>query len=151
LNDIDMNTVDLKLNGNSIKYQVEEQNRIITFVVNATVGVNFLSLENVKSSSGTVMQGKFISRFRVGDQDNVIINPKFTNDPNMVTVQDGAAVITHKAIGAELMRVQVEGSAWSEWVPFAKTSTVPADKGKRVTAQYYVDNSAAYFVTGMIN
>lgn len=111
-------------------------------------------LETAKSTAGKTLYGAFRSRFRKGADDNVIVNPAFTSDPAMINVANtatGAAVLTHRATGAQRLRIKNEGGAWSAWTAYQPTTNwnvAPGDGTKKVTAQYWADNSAAYYVTG---
>jgi glycosidase len=152
--DMAMDTVknNVQLNGKNVNVTIQDS-KVVTFKADGREGINFITIDNVKSTSGLPILAKFISRFRVGQQDNVLINPKFTYDSNMIRVDGNVAIIRHKAVGAELMRYQVEGAKWSNWVVFANESRVQIEasmKGKKITCQYWVDNSAAYYVTGTI-
>jgi alpha-1,3-glucan synthase len=111
-------------------------------------------LESAKSAAGKNLYGAFRSRFRKGADNNVIMNPSFTADAAMINVTNattGAAVLTHRATGAQLLRVKNDGGTWSAWMPYQPTTNwtvAPGNGTKKVTAQYWADNSAAYYVTG---
>jgi alpha-1,3-glucan synthase len=120
-------------------------------------GVNTIAIDetNVVSAAGEAMFGTFRSRFRIGSQENVIANDEFTFDAKMVkSVSGGQITLTHKAAGAERMRVSVSDDPkvfkFSKWTEYAATSThsLSGLTGKQlyIIAQYWVDNSAAYVV-----
>jgi alpha-1,3-glucan synthase len=117
-----------------------------------TVGI----LESAHSASGKSLHGAFRSRFRKGGDDNVIANPAFTADAAMIQVTDantGAATLTHRALGAQKLRVRNEGGAWSAWrawQPQTSWHLAPGTETRKVTVQYWADNSAAYYVTGQV-
>jgi glycosidase len=114
-------------------------------------------LESAKSAAGRNLFGAFRARFRKGGDDNVIMNPSFTSDAAMLNVADaatGAAVLTHRATGAQKLRVKNEGGAWSAWTayqPQTNWTVAPGNGTRKVTVQYWADNSAAYYVNGQAN
>ncbi|MDB5105120.1 MAG: symbB [Fibrobacteres bacterium] len=113
-------------------------------------------LEIARTITGRALYGSFRSRFRKGGDDNVIANPAFTADANLISVTDaatGSVILTHRATGARKLRVKNEGGAWSAWSAYQPQTawTLASGSGtKKVTVQYWADNSAAYFVNGQI-
>jgi hypothetical protein len=118
-----------------------------------TVGVD----ESARSAAGRTLYGAYRLRFRKGGDDNVIANPAFANDPGLLAVNDaatGRATLTHRAAGAVRLRVKNEGGAWSAWSPYqGQTSwtVAPGTGTRKVTVQYWADQSAAYSVSGSVN
>jgi alpha-1,3-glucan synthase len=111
-------------------------------------------LESAQTTAGRPLFGAFRARFRKGGDDNVIANPAFTSDANLIQVSNantGAVTLTHRAVGAQKLRVKNEGGAWSAWTAYQPQTAwqVAAGSGTRkVTVQYWADNSAAYYVNG---
>jgi len=72
-------------------------------------------------------------------------------------VKISTVTLNHKANGAEKFRVLVKHknqaiqSNWSEWRPYSPISnhqiTGTINDVSEITAQYYADNSSAYYVT----
>jgi len=129
-----------------------------------------LLLELVRTTDGRPIFGAFRSRFRLGNAaTNVLLNRDLNVDPNMLQAVDssGLVQITHRAIGAAWVRVknevsnppvQGENTDWSSWMTFnSSVVNMPwrvapfSNHGTRyVTAQYWADYSAAYFVHGSL-
>ncbi len=113
-------------------------------------------LESAKTTGGRFLSGAFRARFRKGADNNVVMNPAFTSDAAMINVTNsatGAAVLTHRAAGAQKLRVKNEGGAWSAWSdyqPSTAWTVAPGNGTKKVTVQYWADNSGAYFVNGSV-
>jgi alpha-1,3-glucan synthase len=136
----------VSFNGQKVTPMV--RGKYVGFRVDSKDGINRIEIdESVKSIRGANMHGKFISRFRFGSQDNILINPKFTTDPRMVVAFDGnAATLKHRAVGAERFRVQL-GNSWTEWLSFVDLSKHIVPRGVNdINVQYWVDGSAAYYV-----
>lgn len=131
-------------------------------------GVHYIALsESATSTAGHKLFGAFRSRFLTGDtRYNILLNPSATNDASMIAVMDGPAglvKLTHKANGAGWFRVKNEASQppargedtqWSAWRPYTNETSVHqwqlapllGHGARYVTAQYWADHSAAYFV-----
>lgn len=147
--EVDVNSVRNVITFNGLRVTPLVRGKYVGVTLNPRNGVNHIEVqETVKSTKGVGMYGKFISRFRYGSNENVIINPKFRNDPKMVTNFDGKTVILkHKALGAEKFRVNFKG-VWTKWDDFEEITKHQVPQGVRsLEVQYYVDNSAAYYVS----
>ena len=129
-------------------------------------GINIVEINpDVMSSDDRMKLGYFFkSRFRFGLENNIIANERATEDTNLITRVEGNKIyLSHKAEGAEMFRISFEGiksanaKKWSEWLPYKNSSVHELPQGaneKDITemnVQYYVDNSAAYFVKHRIN
>ncbi len=136
--------------------------RRLTYTTTVGDGIHVVQLlESARSQAGETMYGTFRSRFRVGGQDNVIIRAdalkgNTLTDDGLVEVVDadtGAAVLHHKATGASWVRIRIDQGNWSDWVAYQADMpwNLGADpSGRTVTAQYWADGSAAYFVKARI-
>lgn len=134
--------------------------RELSFSTNVTDGVHTIEvLTNSTGTNGLTLFGaKFRSRFKYGSDTNIIVNRTATNDVNLI--ENGSATtattnvtLYHKATGAQKYRVRVANGTWSGWSNYAATSscTLTAGNGsKSVDVQYWVDGSAAYFVSDTI-
>jgi alpha-1,3-glucan synthase len=113
-------------------------------------------MESAKTASGRFLHGTFRSRFRKGGDDNVIANAAFINDPNLIQVTNvntGDATLTHRATGAQKLRVKNEGGAWSAWIAYQSQTSwqvAPGAGTRKLAVQYWADNSAAYYINGQI-
>jgi glycosidase len=134
--------------------------RELSFGTNVTDGVHTIEvLTNATSSAGLTLFGaKFRSRFLYGGDTNIIVNRSATNDVTLIeqgasTTSTTNVTLYHKAAGAQKMRVRVNSGPWSGWSNYTATSacTLPTGNGtKSVEVQYWVDGSAAYFVSDTI-
>lgn len=125
-------------------------------------GVNFIKItSNVKSSiTNKSLIGNFQSRFRYGDSDNIILDNSNRLRTNIIQSIEGDTIrVNHFANGAELYRFKYqmrteamnESQKWSEWKKYEKNTVESLNAAilrnvKSIIIQYYVDNSAAYFI-----
>ncbi len=136
--------------------------RRLTYAASVGEGIHVVRmLEGARSQAGKTLHGVFRSRFRVGGEDNVIVRADGSEgntltDAGLVEVVDAAtgdAVLHHKAAGASWVRVRVDDGEWSDWVVYQPNMpwNLGADpSGRTVTAQYWADGSAAYFVNARV-
>jgi hypothetical protein len=118
-------------------------------------------LDIAAAGDGRRMFGSFRSRFRYGSNRNILINPDFVRDSELLNggdtlTLDLTVMLRHKAHGAKFFRVTKDGGKyWSPWVAYQPLSYLnlwPWGGGWReVEVQYWVDDSAAYFVSGGID
>jgi glycosidase len=149
-----------KLNWESFQGKVILNNQPISFdhdenslwipSTSLKIGVNKLKIDSsVKSVRGTHLSGNYIVRYRKGNQENIIVNPKFTYDPDMImSVVGNQFYIRHRALGAKYLRIKLNDDEFlTGWTDFQEVSIVRSDNMKKITVQYWVDDSAAYFVS----
>lgn len=133
--------------------------RELTYTWTIPDGLHHMELTgDARSAAGLPLVGPFRSRFRCGTDRNIICNPSATTDAALI--ENGLAStgtntvrLFHQAAGAQQFRVRNEQGPWSAWMPYATETEWTLSDGigtKQVTAQYWADNSAAYFVNDTI-
>lgn len=100
--------------------------RTLSFSAACSDGIRFVRVRSTAArDNGIRMHSDFVSRFRVGSQNNVTINKHIGSDPQLVKrVAPGSknAILQHKAASAEKLRVRNDDGPWSAWQDYASTT-----------------------------
>ena len=155
-NDEKITVASIRIDGSSIFIDVTPQD-----------GVNFIKISaNVTSSlSNKSLIGNFQSRFRYGDKNNIILDNSNRLRTNIIKeVEEDRIKIRHFADGAELYRFKFQmkteamndNQIWSNWSKYEQHTVESVDESilrnmKSIIIQYYVDNSAAYFIEQVVD
>ena len=150
----------LKINGDIVNSFISEGN-YIKFEVEPKEGINFISIEDdILSVTGQKLVGRFISRFRYGYENNILINQHNQIRSNVLqnVLPNNRVVLNHFANGSEIYRVKFvpktqalkKYEKWTDWKPYQSVSEENINFNlsdlKEIVIQYYVDNSAAYYI-----
>ncbi len=124
-------------------------------------GIHYITLdEDVRSVDGRKLRSKFLSRFRLGDADNVLVNSGARKSSEMINkgqtmTKTELVKVNHKAQGAQYFRISNDGGyTWGPWKDYQTTSewSLGRHNGfRRIVVQYWSDGSSAYFAEDWID
>lgn len=145
-----------ELDPKSIAFTASRTTAQITVAVEPGINELILTPEGALSELPAVYR----LRLRAGAVDNVLVrgfsfyNPRLVNNGDLTTTSH-VVTLSHSAVGARYFRVLNQGQdRWSAWEPYTPESRweFPYSLGlKKITVQYWIDGSAAYFVSGAID